>query len=95
MGDAPAPLHLGGLHNNQAGAGKREQAELAICQSVADPSRALYWHIGETAKRLASPTGPSLIGKRRDWALGWDLRTGTRVREMISIDVATARCSKR
>ena len=66
-----------------------------MCQSVAQPSVELYWHMGEMTMRFSSSTLPSLIGVNRALGMGWDLRIGTRVREMISIDVATARCSKR
>jgi hypothetical protein len=33
------------------------------CQSFADPSTALYWHIGDTAMRLASVRPPMVIGE--------------------------------
>jgi hypothetical protein len=32
---------------------------------VADPSTALYWHIGDTAMRFASVTPPILMGMKR------------------------------
>src|SRR6266404_521343 len=35
----------------------------ARCQSVAQPSTALYWHMGETTMRLSNSTPPSLIGE--------------------------------
>src|SRR5512141_658582 len=35
------------------------------CQSVAEPSSALYWHIGATWMRLATSTEPSVIGENR------------------------------
>src|SRR5665213_3189630 len=35
------------------------------CQSFADPSTALYWHIGDTAMRLARVTPPIVIGENR------------------------------
>ena len=35
------------------------------CQSVAVPSSALYWHIGETTMRLENSTLPSLMGANR------------------------------
>src|SRR5277367_4864873 len=38
---------------------------LVICQSSATPSLALYWHIGETAMRLASSRSASFIGENR------------------------------
>src|SRR3984885_15516537 len=34
-----------------------------MCQSSATPSLALYWHIGETAMRLASSRSASFIGE--------------------------------
>ena len=34
-----------------------------MCQSVARPCSAEYWHIGAMAMRLASSSGPSLIGE--------------------------------
>src|SRR4029078_2544288 len=34
----------------------------ARCQSVAVPSSALYWHIGDTTMRLLNSTLPSLMG---------------------------------
>src|SRR5262245_30842354 len=47
----------------------------ARCQSVALPSSAEYWHIGETAMRLGSVSGPTLRGsKRLGTGLGPDLR---------------------
>ena len=37
------------------------------CQSVAEPSSAEYWHIGETAMRLCNGIPPITVGeKRRD-----------------------------
>src|ERR1700722_19378479 len=36
-----------------------------MCQSSATPSLALYWHIGETAMRLASWRSASFIGEKR------------------------------
>jgi hypothetical protein len=36
-----------------------------MCQSSATPSLALYWHIGETAMRLASWRSASFIGENR------------------------------
>jgi hypothetical protein len=33
------------------------------CQSFADPSTALYWHIGDTAMRLASVRPPMVISE--------------------------------
>src|SRR5215813_12517505 len=35
------------------------------CQSVALPSSAEYWHIGETAMRLGKVSGPTLSGSKR------------------------------
>src|ERR1043166_4954324 len=47
----------------------------AMCQSVALPSSALYWHIGDTTMRLASSSGPSLIGENRaDMEDLWDIQ---------------------
>ena len=37
----------------------------ARCQSVAVPSSALYWHIGDTTMRLVNSTLPSLMGVKR------------------------------
>src|ERR1700722_15632149 len=39
------------------------------CQSVAEPSTALYWHIGETAMRFARVTPPSVIGANKGEAV--------------------------
>jgi hypothetical protein len=36
-----------------------------MCQSSATPSLALYWHMGETARRLASSRSASFIGENR------------------------------
>ncbi len=43
------------------------------CQSLADPSTALYWHIGETAIRFASVTPPRVIGSNRRLARSMDM----------------------
>jgi hypothetical protein len=49
-----------------------------MCQSVAAPSRAEYWHIGAMTMRFASSSEPSFSGVKR-WAIGrlswWTLRT--------------------
>src|SRR4051812_41327749 len=37
----------------------------ARCQSVAVPSSALYWHIGDTTMRLVNSALPSLMGVKR------------------------------
>ena len=34
------------------------------CQSVAEPSSAEYWHIGETAMRFANSSAPIRIGEK-------------------------------
>src|SRR6185436_3658681 len=34
------------------------------CQAVGAPSSALYWHIGDTAMRLASASGPRRMGEK-------------------------------
>src|SRR5436190_16042476 len=45
------------------------------CQSVAEPSSAEYWHIGETATRLWNGIPPITIGeKRRDVIAGLLMR---------------------
>src|SRR4029079_12063000 len=42
------------------------------CQSLALPSSALYWHIGETTMRLENSTLPSLMGANRlDMKIPW------------------------
>src|ERR1700733_11702418 len=47
------------------------------CQSLALPSTALYWHIGDTAMRFSSVTPPMVIGVKRceviDVVLWWRL----------------------
>src|SRR5215467_2067645 len=35
------------------------------CQSLAEPSSALYWHMGETTMRFSSSRSASLIGENR------------------------------
>src|SRR6185437_6494707 len=40
------------------------------CQSVAEPSSAEYWHIGETAMRFASSRPASRIGEKRALVMG-------------------------
>src|SRR5215472_5866612 len=35
------------------------------CQSLAEPSSALYWHIGETAMRFANSTPPRVMGSNK------------------------------
>src|SRR4029077_6793286 len=44
---------------------KPSEARCWICQSVADPSSALYWHMGETTIRFGSSMEPSWIGRKR------------------------------
>ena len=41
------------------------------CQSVALPSAAEYWHMGETTMRLGSSTGPRASGEK-----SWDTGAG-------------------
>src|SRR5580700_6451671 len=43
----------------------------AMCQSVAQPSTELYWHIGATTMRFSNATPPSLIGENRVLDIGW------------------------
>src|SRR5262245_41602881 len=45
------------------------------CQSVALPSAAEYWHMGDTTMRLGSVTGPSASGEK-SWDTGWALQVG-------------------
>src|SRR5882757_5992107 len=40
------------------------------CQSVATPSLALYWHMGDTTMRLASVRSASRIGEKSALMLG-------------------------
>src|SRR4029077_943129 len=43
------------------------------CQSLAEPSSALYWHIGDTTMRFSSSRSASLIGENRVLVMGrWD-----------------------
>ena len=48
-----------------AGAADRAGPEVHECQSVANPSTLLYWHIGETPIRLRSVTPRSVIVSKR------------------------------
>src|SRR5690349_14880590 len=55
------------------------------CQSLATPSLALYWHIGDTTMRFASVRSASLIGENRALGIGlhivwtdWDAGNGLR-----------------
>ena len=41
------------------------------CQSLAQPSSALYWHIGETTMRLASSSTAELDGREQRWTCGF------------------------
>ena len=41
-----------------------------MCQSLAKPSWAEYWHIGETPMRLANATERSWKGEKRGWLMG-------------------------
>ncbi len=43
-----------------------------MCQSVAEPSSALYWHIGDTTMRLASARPRRAMGVK-SW-LGMEVR---------------------
>src|ERR1700722_1854708 len=45
----------------------------AMCQSLAQPSVALYWHIGATTIRLSSSTPASLMGENSDAAMSTPL----------------------
>src|SRR5580704_4248486 len=40
------------------------------CQSFAEPSLELYWHIGETTTRLGSVSPRIVIGENRTLAIG-------------------------
>ena len=40
-----------------------------MCQSLAKPSSAEYWHIGETPMRLAKETERSWKGAKRGWLM--------------------------
>jgi len=54
-----------------------------MCQSVAEPSAAEYWHIGATAMRLRKDWPPISIGEKRRAVMktpaGGLLRGGTAV----------------
>src|SRR5581483_9325728 len=57
-----------------------ERARLLMwvkCQSVAEPSSAEYWHIGETMMRLASFRPRNSIGANRALMRGMSGRQGT------------------
>src|ERR1700753_1942722 len=47
-----------------------------MCQSLAQPSLALYWHIGETTMRLSSSTPASLMGENSEAAMNTPLIGG-------------------
>src|SRR3954454_16825385 len=49
------------------------------CQSLAAPFSALYWHIGDTAIRLARVMPPRLTGSNRegDLSIRWTQTTGS------------------
>jgi hypothetical protein len=52
-----------------------------MCQSLAKPSSAEYWHIGETPMRLANVTERSWNGEKRGWLIvgwAWTLTAGLR-----------------
>ena len=66
VGDPAVALDMGGLDHQERGAGICQHAPgWVMCQSSATPSLALYWHIGETAMRLASWRSASFIGENR------------------------------
>src|SRR5580658_9297119 len=46
------------------------------CQSFAEPSLELYWHIGDTTTRLGSVSPRSVIGENRTLAILQILRCG-------------------
>ena len=46
----------------------RSWPQCTMCQSVAQPSTAEYWHIGDTTMRFASVSLRSLKGEKR-WGL--------------------------
>src|SRR6202040_3974442 len=53
-----------------------------MCQSLALPSSALYWHIGETTMRLASVRLRNVTGEKSE--LGMDLPGRERARHTIA-----------
>jgi hypothetical protein len=64
--DAPSRLDCGLLDDNEASARQTTRSRDACrCQSFANPSAALYWHIGDTAIRFAKVTPPRVIGSNR------------------------------
>src|SRR5678815_114239 len=48
------------------------------CQSVAEPSLALYWHIGATTRRFGNWTAPIVIGSNRRLAMHSPTTVGPR-----------------
>jgi hypothetical protein len=66
VGDAAVALDMRRLDDDEAGAAVRQHAEMAMCQSVALPSSALYWHIGETTRRFENSTPAMRMGENRE-----------------------------
>ena len=54
VGDAAMPFDLGCLHDHQAAPECAIIPRCIRCQSLAQPSSAEYWHMGDTTMRLAS-----------------------------------------
>jgi len=54
------------LDDDKSGARQRQRTQGWRCQSFAAPFSALYWHIGDTAIRLARVMPPSVSGSNRE-----------------------------
>ncbi len=63
--DAALRRHRRGLNNHQAGAAHRARPQMRKCQSLATPSVAEYWHIGETPMRLRNVTERTVSGENK------------------------------
>ena len=65
MGDAAVALDMGRLDDDRPAPELASMPRWLMCQSLAQPSSALYWHIGATTMRLASSRPASLIGRKQ------------------------------
>ena len=65
VGDPAMAFDMGGPDHQERGAGIRQHAQMGHVPVVGDAVIALYWHIGETAMRLASWRSASFIGENR------------------------------
>jgi hypothetical protein len=65
VGDPTVALGSGSLNDNETSIRDRELHQMHQMPVVGTPVVRIYWHMGETATRFGSRTGPISIGEKR------------------------------